>query len=114
MKFLSVMTIDPAAAGEPPSQEEIQRMGEFIAEMKSKGVLIDTGGRMPEMLELRVARKNGTTTITDGPFTEAKEVVGGFALFDAKDRDDAVAWTNRFLDLIGNATCHLHEVDCTP
>ncbi|MGZ3509715.1 MAG: YciI family protein [Vulcanimicrobiaceae bacterium] len=111
MKILSIMTIDPSVASEPSSQEEMDRMGKLIAEMKSKGVLIDTGGRMPDMLELTVARKSGNTTITDGPFTEAKEVVGGFALLEVKDRDDAIAWTNRFLDLIGNATCHLHEVD---
>ena len=89
-------------------------MNAFAAEMRSSGVLIDTGGRIPDMLEMTVARKNGKTTITDGPFTEAKEVVGGFALLEVKDRDDAIAVTNRFLDLVGNATCLLHEVDMEP
>jgi hypothetical protein len=112
MKILSIMTIDPSVAQEPPSQEEMDRMGKLIAEMKSKGALIDAGGRMPDMLELTVARKNGNTKITDGPFTESKEVVGGFALLEVKDRDEAIGWTNRLLDLVGNATCHLHEVDC--
>ena len=111
MKILSIMTIDPSVNSEPPTGDEMNRMGEFVAEMKNKGVLIDTGGRMPDMVELTVARTNGKTTVTDGPFTEGKEVVGGFALMDVKDRDDAIAITNRFLDLVGNATCHLHEVD---
>jgi len=111
MKVLSIMTIDASAASQQPSPEELERMGKLIGEMRSQGVLIDTGGRIPGMLELQVARKNGTTTVVDGPFTEAKEVVGGFALLEVKDRDDAIAWTNRFLDLIGNATCHIHEID---
>ena len=114
MRILSVMTLAASDASKPPTQEEMEKMGSFAAELRSSGVLIDTGGRIPNMLELTVARKNGKTTITDGPFTEAKEVVGGFALLEVKDRDDAIALTNRFLDLVGNATCHLHEVDMAP
>jgi len=114
MKVLSVMTHDPTAASGPPTQEEMENMGALIAEMRGSGVLIDTGGRMPNMLELTVVRKNGKTTITDGPFTEAKEVVGGYALLEVKDRDDAIALTNRFLDVIGGGTCHLHEVESPP
>ncbi len=113
MKFISIVTIDPAAhLHDNPGG--IERMGKLIAEMRAQGALIDTGGRTPEMMELSVTRKNGRTTVTDGPFTESKEVVGGFALFDAKDRADAVAWTNRFLEVLGNGTCHLHEVSPTP
>lgn len=110
MKILSIMMIDPASV-QPPTQEAMERMGKLIDEMKSKGVLIETGGRMPNALEMTVARKNGKTTVTDGPFSEAKEVVGGFGLLEVKDREDAIAWTNRFLDLVGNATCVIHEVD---
>lgn len=111
MKIFSIMTMDPSVAVEPPSQEGITRMDELIAELRSKGVLIETGGRWPGMLALKVTRENGNTTITDGPFTESKEVVGGFALLDVKDRDEAIAITNRFLDLVGNATCILHQVE---
>ena len=112
MNILSISMIDPSLTAEPPSQEAIARMDELIAEFKSEGVLIETGGRWPGMLQLKVARKDGTTTVTDGPFTESKEVVGGFALLNVKDREQAIALTNRFLDLVGvgNATCFLHEV----
>lgn len=109
MKIISIMTHAPSNV--PPSQDEMERMGALVGEMKNKGVLIETGGRMPQMLQLTVARKNGATTVTDGPFAEAKEVVGGFALMEVADRADALAWTNRFLELIGDATCHIHEVD---
>ena len=109
MKVLSILTLHPASMREP-SQEDMARMGAFIKEMKAKGVLIDTGGALPGSLEFRVARKNGADTITDGPFTESKEIVGGFALFEVSSRDEALAWTRRFLDLMGDATCELHEV----
>jgi hypothetical protein len=114
MKILSIVTIDPTN-GRPHDDPTIpQRMGALIQEMRAKGALVDTGGRDTDMLELSVARKNGQTSVTDGPFAESKEVVGGFALMDVKDRDDAIAWTRRFLDVLGTGTCHLHEVSPTP
>lgn len=95
MRILSVFTMD-AASMQPPSQEKIDRMGQLIEEMRSKGALVDTGGVMPGSLELKVERKNGNCAVTDGPFTESKE--------------EAIEWTRRFLDVAGEATCHLHEV----
>ncbi|HYL28120.1 MAG TPA: YciI family protein [Candidatus Nitrosotalea sp.] len=114
MKLLSIVTLD-RTGGHPHDDPSIpERMGQLIAEMRAKGALVDTGGRDDEMLELSVARKNGRTTVTDGPFAESKEVVGGFALLDVKDRADAIAWTNRFLEILGDAKCYLHEVSPTP
>ena len=114
MKVLSIMTLDAERNG-PPSTDEMEAMERLIAEMRSKGVLLDTGGRPGDMFELKVARKNGRSTVTDGPFAEAKEVVGGYALLEVKDRNDAVAWTNRFLDVIGDGvTCYVREVVSPP
>ncbi len=114
MKVLSIWMVDPAASTSL-GEKEFEKMNAFIAELRSSGVLIDTGGRSPDMLELTVTRKDGKTTVTDGPFTEAKELVGGFAILDVKDRDDAIALTNRFLDIgKGTATCHIHEVEMAP
>jgi hypothetical protein len=93
----------------------MERMAALIHQMRAQGALIDTGGRTTDMIELSVSRKNGRTSVTDGPFAESKEVVGGYALFDVKDRDAAIAWTNRFLETLGtDATCFLHEVSPTP
>jgi hypothetical protein len=115
MKFISILTIDPAAHPHTsPTPETMERMGKLIGDMRAEGALIDTGGRSPDMLELFVSRKNGRTTVTDGPYTESKEVVGGYALFDAKDRTEALAWTKRFLEVLGEGTCHVHEVSPTP
>ena len=110
MRILSIMTLDPAKASGPPSDEKIAVMGAFIEEMRAKGVLVDTGGVMPDMLEMRIERSGDSYSITDGPFAEAKEFVGGYARMDIASRDEAIALTRRFLDIVGNATCHLHEV----
>jgi hypothetical protein len=109
MRVLSIWSFDPVTK-QPPTPEQMQQMGALIAELKSSGVLIDTGGAMDGSLELRYARKNGKDTVTDGPFAEAKEVVGGFALFEVLNRDEALAFTRRFLDVAGDGTCELHEV----
>lgn len=111
MKILSILSYDSSTLKAPPGADQMDKMGEFVTELRSKGVLIDTGGRMPGQFEMIISRKNGKTSITDGPFTEAKEIVGGYALMEFTDRDEAVRVTNQFLDLVGDATCHLHEVE---
>lgn len=109
MRILSILIHDPAAMRQP-TQQDFENMGRLIEEMKGKGILVDTGGVMPNSLELRYSRKNGKDTVTDGPFTESKELIGGFALMEVADREEALLWTRRFLDLVGDATCELHEV----
>lgn len=109
MRILSIFTCDPATM-KTPEPEDYQRMEELIEEMKSKGVLVDTGGVMSDSLQLRYARRNGKDTVTDGPFAEAKEVIGGFGLLEVADRDEALYWARRFLDLAGDGTCEIRGV----
>jgi len=112
MKVLSVLTFPPGSNDRPPTQEEMERMGAFAGRMMAEGILLHTGGRSPDMLELVVARTGDTSVVTDGPFTEAKELVGGYALLEVRDRAHAIEVTDRFLDLVGKpATCHLHEIE---
>jgi len=94
----------------PPRPETFAKMDQLIKHWRSKGILIQTGGRMPEMLEMIIARKGGKSAITDGPFTESKEMVGGFALYNVKDRAEVTELTNQFLDLVGGGTVELYEV----
>jgi hypothetical protein len=109
MRILSIFTLDPASFT-PPSQEKIERMGTLIEDLRKKGNLIETGGAMDGMLELKYTKKNGKTTVVDGPFAESKEVVGGFALLEVSGRDEALELTRQFLDVAGEGTCFLHEV----
>lgn len=109
MRILSYTTLNPATIT-PPTKEDFEKMGAFLTELRERGVLIETGGAVGDMIEMHLVRKDGKTTIIDGPFTETKEVVGGYAVMDVADREEALQITQRFLDLVGDATCHIHEV----
>ena len=76
MKFLCIYK--PAnPEGTPPSQKEMEEMGKLIEEGMKSGWLLSTEGCLPSALGARVRLSNGKITVTDGPFTEAKEIIGG-------------------------------------
>src|SRR6202161_2663102 len=111
MKFLGYTMGDPATTpGGPPTQEQMDRMNGFIQDMFEKGVLLATGGLAPLDEGVRVSYHDGEFTVLDGPFTEAKELVGGWALMECRDRDEAVEWTKRFLAIAGEGESTLREV----
>jgi len=96
MKFLCIYK--PAnPEGTPPSQKEMEEMGKLIEEGMKSGWLLSTEGCLPSALGARVRLSNGKITVTDGPFTEAKEIIGGFALIQAKSKQEAVELTRDFL-----------------
>lgn len=111
MRFISVVTFERGKATPHDDPECMERMQKLVNEMRADGTLVDTGGRASEMMEFSVTRKNSTSTVTDGPFAESKEIVGGYAVLEVKDRNHAIVATKRFLETLGaDATCHLHEV----
>lgn len=110
MRILSIVTFDRQTPHPHEDSDTPARMAALIQEMREKGVLIDTGGRAGQMLEMRVSRKDGSLAVTDGPFAESKDIVGGYAVLEVEDRNEAIAWTDRFLSLLGSGTCYLHEV----
>ena len=110
MKFVSIWKPDPAVWAAEPDEQQMAAMGQLIGELMSAGVLLDTGGVSDGGSSLRVQRAGGKTTVTDGPFAESKELVGGFAIFKVNSKDEAVALTRRFLDIAGDGTSELHEV----
>jgi hypothetical protein len=110
MKFVSIWTCAPRMAAAMPTQAEMERMGALIGEMQQAGVLLDTGGVMNGGTSFRVRREDENVTVTDGPFTEAKEVVGGYAVLNVASKDEAEQWTRRFIACAGNGTAELHEI----
>jgi len=74
-------------------------MGEFVEDQVKKGVFIDGAGLQPLAKATRVRLSGGKIRVTDGPFSEAKEVVGGYSLIEAKTHADAVALATRFMEL---------------
>ncbi|EFC85360.1 YciI family protein [Parafrankia sp. EUN1f] len=83
-------------AGNLPSPELMRRMGEFLREAAASGVLLQADGLLPSAYGARIQAHGGEVSITDGPFPEAKEVVGGFAFIEARSLAEAKEWGRRF------------------
>ncbi|MFF8998928.1 YciI family protein [Streptomyces achromogenes] len=113
-RYLSLVRFDESTVPVGgPSAELMQRMGELIEEITKAGVLLDTAGLTPGAQATRVEWDGLHATVTDGPFTESKEVVGGYALMQCKDRAEALEWTRRFLAVHGpewTIACELREI----
>jgi hypothetical protein len=97
MKFMTL--VKGAENAGPPPQALIDAIGRLGMEAGQSGVIVDMGGLMPTAVGARVRVAKGKVTITDGPFTEAKEVVGGFAIYNVGSREEAIEWTRRFMEL---------------
>jgi hypothetical protein len=97
-------------AGAPPSKELIERMGVFIEEVTKAGVLVASDGLQPSAKGKRVKLADGKFTVIDGPFTESKELVASYALFQVKSMDEAIHWTRRFLEVLGQGECELRPI----
>jgi hypothetical protein len=97
-------------AGAPPSKELIERMGAFVEEVTKAGVLVASDGLHPSAKGKRVRLAGGKMTVTDGPFTESKELVASYALFQVKSMDEAIHWTKRFLEVLGQGECELRPI----
>ena len=76
-----------------------EAMGQFIDEATKKGQFIDGAGLQPTSAGHRVTLKKGKIMITDGPFTESKEIVGGYSIIEAKTREEALDLARRFMEV---------------
>jgi hypothetical protein len=116
MRFLSIYRA--AETGTPPTAEEMAAMQALIEEMTSAGTLIATEGCLPSALGARVRRTGDELRVTDGPFTESKELVAGFALLEAESKEHAIELTRRFLQVAGDGECEIRALyegsECVP
>jgi len=76
-----------------------EAMGEFVGEAMKTGTVIDTAGLQPSSAGSRVKLKGGKISVVDGPFTETKELVGGYAIIEAKSKKEALDLATKFMDL---------------
>jgi len=108
MRFLSIYkTVE---RNTPPSQEEMAAMGKLIEEGMKGGWLLSTEGCLPTAMGARVRRSEGKVTVTDGPFAETKEVVGGFAILQANSKEEAIELAKSFLSHVGEGECELRQL----
>ncbi|MDW6022266.1 YciI family protein [Mesorhizobium sp. BAC0120] len=112
MQILGMLKSDPETDANPPPFDPVlmARMGDFVEEAAKAGVLVATNGLHPSAAGKRIKLDRGKVTITDGPFTESKELVSSFALFEVTSMDEAVHWTTRFLEILGKGECELRPV----
>ena len=111
MRILGLMRADESSeAGAPPSMDLMQRMGTFIEEVNKAGVLVSSDGLKPSSKGKRIKLEGGKVTVTDGPFTESKELVASYALFEVKSMEEAIHWSTRFLQVLGTGQCELRPL----
>ena len=108
MRFLSIYKT--AESNTPPSPEFVASMQKLIEEGMKSGWLVATEGCLPSALGARVRKSGGKVTVVDGPFTESKEVVGGFAILEAKSKEDAIRLAKEFLKVAGDGECELRQI----
>ena len=108
MRFLSIYKNEERTA--PPSKEEMATMGKLVEEGFKAGWLVATEGCLPTKFGARVRSASGRQTVTDGPFSEAKEVVGGFAILKVNSKEEAIELTRKFLQVAGDGECELRQI----
>jgi hypothetical protein len=108
MRFLSLYKCPERNT--PPTPEEMARMGKLIEDGMKSGKLIATEGCLPSAFGARVRIDDGKYTVSDGPFTEAKEVVGGFAIIEASSKEEAITYIREFLAVVGQGECEVRQV----
>jgi hypothetical protein len=98
MRFMMLMIpkgYESARPGTLPTARQVAAMMAYNSELKKAGVLLALDGLHPPSMGARVTFEHGTPRVTDGPFTEVKEVVGGYWMIQVKSRDEAIEWAKR-------------------
>jgi hypothetical protein len=100
MRFMMIVKADPNyEAGLPPNPALLAAVRKLSEKMARTGVLLQSGGLLPSSSGARVRVSRGRMTVTDGPFAETKEIVGGFAILEAASKEDAVRFGTEFMQL---------------
>jgi hypothetical protein len=96
MRFMVIVPANAdSEAGVLPDQAILTKMGKFNEEMAKAGVMLAGEGLQASSKGARIKFSGGKTTVTDGPFTESKELIAGFWLIQVKDEEEAIAWMKR-------------------
>lgn len=106
-------------AGKPASDELQALMGEYIGRMAAEGIFVDGAGLMPSSQGFKAHARNGEISFTDGPFTEAKEIIGGYAIVDVRDEAHAREVVREFIGLhtrtgYTDVTCEIRRMEDAP
>jgi len=115
MRYLSIFTHPPVSTG--PTPEMMAKMGALVEEGMKAGWLITTEGvhfGEEGQKGLKINKTGREISVVDGPFAEAKEVIGGYAILEAPNREAIIELTRKFLAVAGDGTCEIHALYGTP
>ena len=110
MRYLSIYKAPERGA---PTPEQVAKLGKMIEEQMRAGTLLATEGCAPTEAGARVRISGSNISVTDGPFTESKEVIGGFAILKANSKAEAIELAKKFLQTMGEGECEVREL-CEP
>lgn len=97
MRFMIIVkATKDSEAGAMPEEERFAEMATYHEELVKAGMLVDASGLHPSSKGWRIRYTGGKRTVTDGPFTEAKELIAGYTIIQAKSREEVLEWTERF------------------
>lgn len=110
MRFLGYTLGDESVPAPPPTPGLTEEMAKFVEEATQAGVLLTGGGMAPTAEGAKVIYAKGEFTVIDGPFAEAKELIGGWALLECRDLGEAIEWAKRFLAVAGEGESRIRPV----
>ncbi|TDD42749.1 YciI family protein [Kribbella antibiotica] len=103
MRYMIINKADAdSEAGKFPAQSVVEGVGKVVEDLSKAGVLLFAEGVHRSSLGARVRVADGRRTVTDGPFAETKELIGGVIVVDVRSRDEAVEWAARLAEALGN------------
>jgi hypothetical protein len=113
MRFLAMIKADKDfEAGLPPDPRLMEAIGRHTGEMMQAGVVVSTAGLLPSAYGAKVRARSGKVSVTDGPFTEVKELIGGFAIIEAGSKAEAIARATEFMQLHVDVLGPAYEGEC--
>jgi hypothetical protein len=109
MRFLCLYK-PSKAEGAPPRHQEIEQMGKLIEEGMKSGTLLAAEGCLPSAKGARIRLAKGKFRVIDGPFTESKELIAGFALIQTKSKAEAIEYSKAFLKVAGDGETEIRQI----
>ena len=109
MRFIMMYKPDRSDAG-PPNAAKMAALQKDIGDAKNAGTFVMNGGFLPMANGAIVTYANEKNTVTDGPYAEAKEVIGGFAIFDLKSKEEAIEGAKGFLKVMGGGQVEIRQM----
>ena len=109
MTFLTFIRSAESHRDTPPPASLMEAMGRFVERTSKEGILVETGGLLPSKDGFRIQLRGGKLTVTAGPFSESKEVIGGWAILEVPSRAEALRVATEFMEL---HRAHWPELDC--